>query len=214
MPLKPFVRLFTVLLTILAIFQLPKDVQDIPEAARPWWAVWEMVDQTTALWVALIGFGIWIAFADLGPVVRKMRGERYPDSHPNTCKELATVLGDVRYLVVSVPLYKTEDAAGQQIIMIEYKAAISQAVKLAAQVAYDDVTYNAVGDYLKRCNDLWLAELDEDEPRAVVLREDLAAATAPLMKALQSGQGVGRGLIPAPKGRRPHVGEPENAATV
>lgn len=69
---------FAGLLTVYGIFWLPKDLQDVSEAAEPWRRVLAMVDQTTALWTFAIVAVAYIGWIDARPFYRAWKDKKWP----------------------------------------------------------------------------------------------------------------------------------------
>ena len=147
--LKAYKRLIAFGFTVLAIVQLPKDVQDLPEAARPWWKFWQMVDQNTALWAALLACGIWISWTDLRPLWFKYRGPRFSARHAAILQELADQLAEVKQLATTrlTSLAKVTDTLKIE-YYVSFREAGKKAMRMADQIAYDRSTYDTVKDYL------------------------------------------------------------------
>jgi hypothetical protein len=71
-----FGRTVSAALFAYGIFQLPKDIQDTPESARPWQKFIAMFDQNTLLWTLVVILILSVFWSDLRPVYRLWRERR------------------------------------------------------------------------------------------------------------------------------------------
>lgn len=76
--IKKFWDVFVALLTLLGIYQLPKDLQDAPEASSPWRKLIAMLDQNTALWLFAGIATAYIIWVDIRPFLYQWRDKRWP----------------------------------------------------------------------------------------------------------------------------------------
>jgi hypothetical protein len=70
--LKYFRTAFSWAFFLFAVFWLPKDVEDSPQAAKPWQKVLSMIDQNTALWAFAICLLFWLFLSG----TKRMMGSR------------------------------------------------------------------------------------------------------------------------------------------
>lgn len=73
---RRFKRLWTLLVGALGVLWFPKDLQDTPDALRPWRRGFAMVDRETALWILLAIMAIVVAWSDGRGFVRDRKARR------------------------------------------------------------------------------------------------------------------------------------------
>ncbi len=179
-----------------AIFWLPKDVQDYGQAAKPWQKVTALVDQNGALWAVCFLLGAWLLWADVRPFWKARFAPRFPERHRRVLQDLAGRLAEAKEVAFRYPamaLAPNERLAAQTAFETPYR----QALSLVEQVSYDQPTAVTVRDFLHVCSVIFTDGLDRQDTREY--RREAEAMSGPIFRALHAGESINRDAIPLPQ---------------